>query len=285
LAWTLLAFTYFSQATNGWANDRLAALQRARQLDDKLLQLDPEFEGAYRLRARLELTPDLPEYDPDAALADARKSVELAPNDEYSHLGLGNLLLQLGRFDEATAEFATILRLNPHPPLPISGFHAIALSATGQYEQAVAEIAAAIAANPKNPFGPHDRGVVEAFAQHYAEAAVWLERAHEFDPDSAIRAYRLAAVYDQLGRVDDAISLLDKGPPRWRNVPEIRLWLALSYALAGRKEQAAAEFGEFRALAPKYTISSTRGWWSRFLTPQFFDRIAALSREYGIPEK
>jgi class 3 adenylate cyclase/TolB-like protein/Flp pilus assembly protein TadD len=285
LAWTLLAFTYFSQATNGWANDRPAALQRARQLDDKLFQLDPEFEGAYRLRARLELTPDLPEYDPEAALADARKSAELAPNDEYSHLGLGNVLLQLGRFDEATAEFATVLRLNPHPPLPTSALHAIALSATGRYEQAIAEIAAAIAANPKNPFGPHNRGVIEAFAQHYAEAAVSLERARELDPDSAIRAYRMAAVYDQLGRVDDAISLLEKGPPRWRSVPEIRLWLALSYALAGRKEQAEAEFVAFRTLAPKYTVSSTRGWWSRFLMPQFFDRIAALSREYGIPEK
>jgi hypothetical protein len=88
-----------------------------------------------------------------------------------------------------------------------------------------------------------------------------------------------------LGRVDDVIGLIEKGPPQWRSVPEIRLWLALSYALAGRKEQAAAEFSAFRALAPKWTLSTTQRFWSRYFTPQFFDRIVALSREYGIPEK
>ena len=88
-----------------------------------------------------------------------------------------------------------------------------------------------------------------------------------------------------MGRVDDAIRLLENGPPQWRNSPLIRYWLALSYALAGRKEQAAAKFAAFRALAPKWTLSTVQRNWSRYFTPQFFDRIAALSREQGIPEK
>lgn len=65
----------------------------------------------------------------------------------------------------------------------------------------------------------------------------------------------------------------------------VRLWLGLSYALAGRKDQATAEFAAFRVLAPKWTLSSTRRFWARYFTPQFSDRITALSREYGIPEK
>ena len=110
-------------------------------------------------------------------------------------------------------------------------------------------------------------------------------RAHALDPNSAFRAYYLAAIYNQLGRVGDAISLLENGPPQWRNAPAVRFWLGLSYALAGRKEHAAAEFAAFRALAPKWARSSTQRYWSRYFTPQFADRIAALSREYGIPEK
>ena len=78
-AWHRLAWTYFNRADQGWAKDRIAALGRARQLGDKLLQLDPEHAGAYNLRARLEMQPDLPEYDPEAALADARKSWSSAP--------------------------------------------------------------------------------------------------------------------------------------------------------------------------------------------------------------
>ena len=88
-----------------------------------------------------------------------------------------------------------------------------------------------------------------------------------------------------MGRIDDAIGLLDKGPLQWRSVPQIRLWLALSYARAGRREQAAAEFAAFRALAPKFTVSIVRRDYSGYFEPKFFDRIVALSLEYGIPEK
>jgi adenylate cyclase len=284
-AWQFLAFTYFDQADLGWAQDRITALGRARQLDDKILQLDPEFAGPYWLRARLELLPDLPEYDPEAALADARKSVELGPNDDPSHWTLGLVLFQLGHFEEAIAEFATALRLNLHPYIWESGFHALALSATGHHKEAIAEIEGATVAQPKNPFGLVVRGRIEAFAGHYANAAGWFERAREIDPASSQYAIFLAQIYDRLGRVGDAISLLANGPPQWRSVPGVRLWLGLSYALAGRKEQAAAEFAAFRALAPKWTLSNTQRFWARYFTPQFSDRVLALSREYGIPEK
>ena len=185
----------------------------------------------------------------------------------------------------AAVEFATTLRLNPNPYVWESGLHAVVLSATGHYKEAIAEIEAATAARPKNPFGLNFRGQIEALAGNYANAAGWFERAHEVDPASSQTALLLAQVYDKLGRVGDAISLLENGPPQWRSVPAVRFWLGLSYALAGRKEQAAAEFAAFRALAPKWTLATAKRFWARYFGPQFFDRISALSREYGIPEK
>jgi adenylate cyclase len=165
-AWNLLAGTYFQQAIFGFVKDRLAALGRARRLGDKVLQLDPEFPGAYRLRARLEMLADLPEYDPEAALADARKALELGPNEDDSHWTLGLVLYVLRHFDEAAAKFAAAMRLNPHPPIDRPGWHAIASSAAGHHEAAIAEVEAAIAANPKIPLGPWYRGQVEAWAGH-----------------------------------------------------------------------------------------------------------------------
>ena len=88
-----------------------------------------------------------------------------------------------------------------------------------------------------------------------------------------------------MGRVDEALNVLETGPPQWRSVPAVRFWLGLSYALTGRKEHAAAEFAAFRALAPKLTLSTTQRFWYRYFGPQFSDRVIALSREYGIPEK
>jgi TolB-like protein/Flp pilus assembly protein TadD len=275
-----LAYAYFLQANNGWAKDRASALGRARQLNDKALKIDPQFAPAYRLRAALDMLPDLPEFDFEAALADARKSVELQPNDDLNHWTLGSVFFWRGRFGDASAAFATALRLNPHPYSWEPGWHAMALSAAGHHEAAMAEIA-----NPKNAFEFFIRGRVEAFAQSFADTAKSFERAHELDPDSAVYAFNLAAVYDKLGRVDEAISLLENGPPQWRSVPYVRLWLALSYALAGRKEQAVAEFAAFRALAPKYTLAIERQLNVGSLTQEFLNQIVALSGEYGIPEK
>ena len=90
-----LAYAYFTQAFSGWVKDRQAGLSRARQINDELLQRDPQYAPAYRLRARFEMLWELPEYDPEAALADARKSVELGPNDDLNHWTLGYVLFFL----------------------------------------------------------------------------------------------------------------------------------------------------------------------------------------------
>jgi tetratricopeptide (TPR) repeat protein len=67
--------------------------------------------------------------------------------------------------------------------------------------------------------------------------------------------HNLAAVYDQLGRFGDAVHLLENAPPRWRGVAQIRLWLALSYALAGRNEPAAAEYAAWLDLFSETVIA------------------------------
>ena len=157
----MLAYSYFTQAFQGWVKDRSAALALARQINDKLFQRDPEFAPAYRLRARFAMLWDLPEYDPEAALADVRNSVELGPNDHRSHWALGFVLFVLGYFDEATVEFATVMRLSPHSDdISHPAWYAVALSATGHYERAVAEVEAAVAAHPKSSAGPSFRGSV-----------------------------------------------------------------------------------------------------------------------------
>jgi len=130
------------------------------------------------------------------------------------------------------------------------------------------------------------RGRVEAYAGHHRDAAASFEKALELDPASAIGASALAGVYNQLGRTDDAIRLLERGPPQWRDVPTIREWRALSYALAGRNEEASVEFAAIRSLASKYyTVASAGQRWRGFYTPEFCDRIEGVLLEYGVPPK
>ena len=77
-----------------------------------------------------------------------------------------------------------------------------------------------------------------------------------------------------MGRVDDATSLLENGPPHWA-APCPTPW-------PGRKKQVRAELAAFRARIPKYTVAICA---LGYVKPQFFDRIVALLLECGVREK
>jgi hypothetical protein len=124
---------------------------RARELDDKLLQLDPEFASAYGLRLRLEMRRELPEHDPEGG---TRGCAHISAAGTQRRLRPPDARDQLGHFDEASAEFASALRLNPHPDIWESGLHAVASSAAGHHERAIAEVEAAIVAAPKTRSDP-----------------------------------------------------------------------------------------------------------------------------------
>ena len=68
---------------------------------DRLLAFDPDH--ALGLASRALTNKQLDRLD--QALADAKRSVKIAPNSQHSHNALGQVLQAMGRFDEAIAEF------------------------------------------------------------------------------------------------------------------------------------------------------------------------------------
>ena len=188
--------------------------------------------------------------------------------------------------ESSAPDIQTTLPPAPDDNTPAAYFQAgLRLLQVGQLQAAEQCGRQALALDAHHADSLHLMGLLSLLAKQHAIAIEWFAEAIRQNPGVADYFFNLASALRQQGRVDEAISLLENGPPQWRSVPYVRFWLALSYALAGRKEQAAAEFTAFRAVAPKYTLAIERQLNVGSLTQEFLNQIVALSGEYGIPEK
>jgi adenylate cyclase len=109
----------------------------------------------------------------DEAIASAQKSISLDPNNAGAYTYLATVLTYAGRHTEALAAMETALRLNPKPPPVFYGDLGSVLFHDRQYEKAIEPLEKALEAG------------VEDFAT-------------------------LAMTYAQLGRLDEARTMVDK---------------------------------------------------------------------------
>jgi tetratricopeptide (TPR) repeat protein len=83
----------------------------------------------------------------DEAMAEYKVAIALDPKYAYPHHGLGNVLSDLGRGDEAMAEYKVAIALDPKYAYPHVGLGNV-LSDLGRRDEAMAEYKAAVALDP-----------------------------------------------------------------------------------------------------------------------------------------
>jgi tetratricopeptide (TPR) repeat protein len=153
---------------------------RAEQALSRCLELAPTHAGALRHLAFVKSSL----HDFTAALAHARRAVELAPDDASAHGVLGDALLELGRYDEAERAFDTMMRLRPDLAALArrSGLRSLRGDAAG----AAADLRRAI-----------EIGVAEGQPREHVAWAQWqlgVELFNAGDVEGADRAHRAALV-------------------------------------------------------------------------------------------
>jgi tetratricopeptide (TPR) repeat protein len=175
------------------------------------------------------------------AYAERRWNESLTPPNAYA--GLGRLLLAMRSYGQARALFEDALRAFP-PGFNYYGELAYATMQAGDVEAATAYFDQAVARQPGRPelrkraaeawfrLGEYDRaaaeleaffatstddaeafalrGVVELRRQHPAEAAQWLARAIELQPQLGANHYFFGEAMFQLGRPEQALAALDR---------------------------------------------------------------------------
>ena len=165
-AHAFIGFTHVNDYINGWAEVPEESLKIGLEIAERAVQLDEaEPQGHYVLAVSLGFNRQT-----DRALAEARRTVDLAPNFAQGHHTIARMLTLSGDPAGAINTLDAYMRLDPLYPDMALYFLAEARFSLGQFEEAVT-----------------------ALKQRLARS-----------PDSETSLALLASCYGHLGRIDEA---------------------------------------------------------------------------------
>ena len=147
--------------------------------------------------------------DHSGAIEQFRNAVKANPKEPNVHFGLGYLLWTQGQYDGAAREFQAELDNVPR------NAQAMAFLADSQIKLNHPEIARpllqnAIHLSPQMQLAHLDLGIVEADMGHNAAAVRELKLAVKLSPNDVRAHYRLARLYQSIGRKQEATAEFEK---------------------------------------------------------------------------
>jgi adenylate cyclase len=175
LAWAGLAQTHIwdcNYATQGGQKSFNAHLAAAREALERALALEPDLPEALFARATIETNFD---YNWKAAAETLRKALALAPQDPALLMQAGNLAAARGEKTQSLEFDRRAVALDP-VNAQARAFLASALSATGKQEDARAEYARVVELNPSAPNSHAGVGLTYLLESKFEEAAVAAQK-------------------------------------------------------------------------------------------------------------
>jgi adenylate cyclase len=230
-------------------------LQKAQQIAEEVIALDPEYPKGYTLMASTHLMEAMRKRNQSSPQSVARafrlaqKALEMDDANIEAHIILGRIYLM-----------------------------------RNQDEKAVAELEKAKAINPNST------EVIHALGRHFLqtgrphEAMSLFEKAVRLDPVHAQKSYvNLGRTYRLLGKNEEAISVFKKAVHNQPEHVNPRLELIASYSASGKTEEAKAEVDEVLRMNPNFSV---RDFSIRLpmKNPTQKEKYLDLLRQAGLPD-
>ena len=187
----------------GRALIKLGRLDEAEEHLRRALDLDPrERTGLQNSAELLRLRKRYGE-----AVEGYRDLLDIDPTYAQAHAGLGNALLELGRYEEALDSMASAVALQPDLRVEgsLEGFMGLASLRLGRLEDAEGHLQRALEADPSNPSLLVEFSNLRRAQQRLDESARYLRRARELQPDNAAVLQNVAEALRKQQRYEDAI--------------------------------------------------------------------------------
>ena len=206
-------FSEVRQGSNAMAAQQRAAVLRAHRQDDldgALTQLDAyakawPSQAVDVLLVKAQLLASLDEEDEALKLYD--KVVDFRPDNQQAALGRSELLLSMGRLDDAIAGYAAAARRWPKSALALNAYGYTLADRTDRYREAEKLIRKALRYDATNPAIIDSLGWVLFKLGQYPEALAELERAYAGMQDHEVAAHIVETLV-ALGRREEALERL-----------------------------------------------------------------------------
>ena len=171
-AHAVLSHVHLLEAMNGWGGDPAADGQRALELAEAAVRLNPFSPNGYWTVG----SAHLGRHDFSTALAMSQRALSLDPSFAAAYSSLAAALLGLDRPQEALAPLDAIDRVDPHAPSIVLHYRARMLFMLDRYDQAIDVLRRRIAASPDTDLS---RVLLASILGHLGRreeaAAVWAE--------------------------------------------------------------------------------------------------------------
>ena len=230
LAYAGLADCYFGLSTVSMPPRDV--LPKMKEMASKAVALDQSLAEAHSSLSAAMAYHDL---DWSGAETEIRRAIELNPNSARAHLNYGDLLSNLGRFDEATPEFEKAQELDPTSAV-IVGSLAYHFLRKGDHDRAIKESEKALELEPDDHWALgaagfaylykgetakalavfQKQGELEGIGRSYAamgeraQALKIIDELRETAKHKYVSSFPIATIYLQLGDKDEAIEYLEK---------------------------------------------------------------------------
>lgn len=159
-----------------------------------------------------------------------------------------------GRWDDAMAEYRTVLEKNPNLP----GIHyrigRLILSkpeAANTFSDATKEFEAELAIDPNNAGAEYVLGEIAREQQHWPEAIQHFGKAVQLDGNFADALIGWGRALTEGGKAADAIPPLERAVKLQPDNPAAHYHLAIALGRAGRKEEGDKEFAVYKQAAER----------------------------------
>ena len=230
---------------------------KAVRIYDKAIQLDPNFARAYYRRGDFRLNYKVGRvsvrmYEPQVAVPDLKKAIELDPKLADAHFSLGTAYHQMDMPEEATAEFVKTVEFDPNN-VKAHIYLAQDYAAAGENKKVIEHLSKAAELDDTNAEVLKALGAMQL--KHGGDSGVKaaqeaLKKALELRPDDAeiLMNYAYTLYLDRL--FNEAIDKFKKAIEILPDYPEAHYNLALSYRAVRKHELAQLHWTKVTQLVP-----------------------------------
>ena len=243
-----------------WNQRTTEGLTKGIDYFEKAVALTPDYAAAhagladcYNMLATYGARPPSEAFP--RAKEEARKALALDDTLADAHVSLAYALFRGDwQWSESEREFRLALAMNPKSAQAHQWYSNL-LIALGRFDEAIAHTKSAQELDSTSLIIRSHFGFVNFFAHRYDDSIATCQKVLELDPTFfAVRRY-LGQAYAQKGRYDQSISEFQKAVAGSGGSQLMRAELAHTYAIAGKKDEARAILSELNQLATERYFS------------------------------